>query len=340
MPQNNMKKEEIFVLNSGDLDLEKIEVKGQSKVFLKTTITTGDKDLVNDIVTEKCMESMIRQLKDRTIKLDFEHEAFRGESLTETEMAKTRIPLGKRVSFERGMKGVDVTWELNPNWKKFDSKGDVVYDFKSVVENVEGKFYDGTSIAYIPTKTKQVKSNDGSDIRLLDDVTLLNVALTGNPVNTHASVNEIFMKSLDYLKKSSGEKEDEEEDEEELKKKKCPKKKSHLIKFNQEAKMSEEQEAQEKPEAEAPAEAEAKEPEQKDEPAKPEAEAEAEAPVEAEGGEGEAEVKALKKQVDAQAKEIQELKAALEKPQVKGKQEQMKASKTEAKAIEPLDLIA
>ena len=329
-----MKKEgNIFILNSKDLDFEKIEVKGQPKVFLTTTITTGDKDLVGDVVTENCMESMVKQLKDRTIKLDFEHEAFRGESLTETEIAKTRVPLGKRVSFERGTKGVDVTWELNPAWKKFDSKGGVVYSFDDIVNNVENKFYDGTSIAYIPTQTKEVKGEDGSQTRLLDDVVLLNVALTGNPVNTHASVNEIFMKSLDYLK---GKKEDEDEEEE---KKKCPEKKdSNSIKFNREVKMTEDnveaQETQEAPaeetqeQAEAP---EAKEPEQKDEP---------EAPAEEAKEEGDAEVKALKAQVDAQAKEIQELKSVLEKPQVKGKQEQMKATDTKSETIMPLDLIA
>jgi len=305
----------IFVLGTNSLDLEMVEVKGQPKYFLKTTITTGDVDLVNDVVTEKCMESMIRQLKERTIKLDFEHEAFRGSSFEEQEFNKTRIPLGKRVSFERGEKGVDVTWELNQNWKKFDKEGSVVFTFDEIKANIEGKYYDGTSIAYIPTKTANAESKDGKSIRLLEDMVLLNVALTGNPVNTHAVVKEIFTKSLDYIKA----KEDSNHT---------------LTKLTTEEKMETKDEAKETPEAEVTeAENTAEVVENNDNNAEVEAKA-------IENNALKETVKSLSEEVKSLTKELSEMKAELTKPQHKSVQEQVKSSEAQPiKSIDPLDLI-
>ena len=41
---------------------------------------------------------------------------------------------------------------------------------------------------------------DGKSIRLLDDLNLLNVALTGNPVNPNASMTSVMAKSLEFMK--------------------------------------------------------------------------------------------------------------------------------------------
>ena len=68
-----------------------IEEKGEQKVFLEGYLSTNDCDLVNDIVTKNCMESMKNQILDRNIKLDIEHEAFRGGSLEEKEINKTSV---------------------------------------------------------------------------------------------------------------------------------------------------------------------------------------------------------------------------------------------------------
>lgn len=85
-------------------------------------------------------------------------------------------------------------------------------DFDEVRFNIENGYYDAFSIAFIPTKDTTIVK-DETKIRLLDDMNLLNVALTGNPINPRASVTEIFMKSLDYLRTKKKSKQEIEEGE-------------------------------------------------------------------------------------------------------------------------------
>ncbi|GAG12888.1 unnamed protein product, partial [marine sediment metagenome] len=80
---------------------------------------------------------------------------------------------------------------------------------------------------------------DGKNARMLDDITLLNVALTGNPVNTSAQIRDIMIKSMDAIEgkpiprsteesiPTSTEEQESDEDTEEARKKRCkkPKKK-------------------------------------------------------------------------------------------------------------------
>lgn len=190
---------DVFVFYSEPLQYKSIETKDGKKYYVEGYISTGDIDLVNDIVTKSCMDDMMNQFKDRTIKLDFEHEAFRGKDDTDAMFNKTRMPLGKAVDRYRDEKGLKVKWELNPSWKKFDEKGNLVMSFKDIWKNVEGGYYDAFSIAYVPTRAAH-EQKDGKDIRLLDKVNLLNVALTGNPINPMASMTAVMAKSLEYLK--------------------------------------------------------------------------------------------------------------------------------------------
>ena len=175
-----------------------IEEKGKKRFFIKGDYSTTDLDLVNDICTKNCQESMTSQMKSGRIKLDLEHEAFRGQTNEEKEINKTRIPLAKAIDAKTIGESSEATWELNPDYKKFDAKGNVVYTFNEVKSNIENGMYDAFSIAYIPTKVAQ-KDVNGNNVRMLDDVRLLNVALTGNPVNTAAQIKQVFMKSLDAM---------------------------------------------------------------------------------------------------------------------------------------------
>lgn len=225
-----------------------IEEKGVKRFFIKGDFSTTDKDLVNDICTENCLKSMVKQIKDGRIKLDFEHESFRGKTELDKEIAKTRLPVAKAIDAKVSGEAAEATWELNPDYKKFDDKGEVTMNSKDVISNIKNEMLDAFSIAYIPTKSKEVE-RDGETVRLLDDVRLLNVALTGNPINTSAQIHKVFMKSLDAMEqykvdeksdptlqekvevktrdaqgrntaKPNDEDEDDDEDEEETKKKK------------------------------------------------------------------------------------------------------------------------
>ena len=42
---------------------ESVEIKGEKKYYVTGYISTGDLDLVNDIVTKTCMEDMVTQLQ-------------------------------------------------------------------------------------------------------------------------------------------------------------------------------------------------------------------------------------------------------------------------------------
>lgn len=196
--------QQVFTIFSKSLSHGVITEKGEQKHFVEGFISTTDRDLVDDIVTDRALDSMVEQMKDRVIKLDFEHEAFRGENQKEMELNKTKMPLAKAVDFMRvkdGQRsGVKVRWEFNENWKKFDSKGDVTQSFPEVWDSVQKGFYDAFSIAFIPTEAIKKKASDGSELRLLDNLKLLNVALTGNPINPSAITTNVFLKSLDSIK--------------------------------------------------------------------------------------------------------------------------------------------
>ena len=173
----------------------------EQRYFVKGHIDSSDIDLVNDIVTKSCIDDLHSQLKSRSIKLDFDHETLRkgkGESELDAQLNLARIPLGKAISTDVDEKGNLVEFELNPHWKKFDSKGNVVMTFDEVWSNIKSGFYDSFSIAYVPVKTQQ-KSVDGVLARMLDKINLINVALTGNPINPNATMTSVFAKSLEYV---------------------------------------------------------------------------------------------------------------------------------------------
>lgn len=198
-----MTADKVFEFNSGKLSFKAVEGKDGKDYFVEGYISSGNLDLVNDIVTKDCMTDMMEQFDGRTIKLDFEHEAFRGKTKLEGDLNKTKVPLGKAIDRSLDNKGLKVKWQLNPTWKKFDEKGNVTMTFKDIWSNIEGEYYDAFSIAYIPQKTG-TKDVDGTEARLLDKLGLLNVALTGNPIDTGANMTAVMAKSLAWLKEREG----------------------------------------------------------------------------------------------------------------------------------------
>ena len=199
-----------------------IEEKGKKRFFVKGDFSSTDLDLVNDICTENCLKSMVYQINSGRIKLDFEHEAFRGNDNEEKEINKTRLPLAKAISAEKKGRSAEATWELNEDYKRFDGTGSITMNFSEVKSNVENGMLDAFSIAYIPTKVSY-KDQNGEQIRLLDDVKLLNVALTGNPVNTAAQIRQVFTKSMDAIEEYKKEKKSNPEIENLLEVKATPK---------------------------------------------------------------------------------------------------------------------
>jgi len=182
------------------LKVDVVEEKGEQKVFLEGFLSTSDADLVNDIVTKNCLESMQKQIIDRNIKLDIEHEAFRGKSFEEKEINKTRIPAGRFIDatvepMGRNRWGLKVKAVLN----RFNPR------YQEIKGNVIDRMLDAYSIAFIATKVRHETIN-GKSMRFLDDLALLNSALTGNPINTEAINQEVFFKSIQSLEDYEAEK--------------------------------------------------------------------------------------------------------------------------------------
>jgi len=185
---NKKEAEEIFFTD--ELDYSLIETKEGKEYYVEGYISTKDLDLGNDVVTDECLNNMLEQLKGRTIKLDIEHETMKGETELDKKINKTKIPIGKIVNAWRDEKGIKAKAVLNKAHSKF----------QEVWNSIKNGFLDGFSIAYYPIQT--ITKNMGDKlIRLLNRVDLINVALTGNPMNPQAKLTSAFTKSLSYLNK-------------------------------------------------------------------------------------------------------------------------------------------
>ena len=168
------------------IDFQDIIVKGEKKRFVTGYISTSDLDLYNDVVTEKGLKSMLNQLNDSTIMLDYEHEAWRDDN--------SIIPVGKIVESKLDDRGLWVKAELNPFSPKFDN----------MWGSIKKGFIKAFSIAFVPVTTV-MKTIEGTEVRLIEELELLNVALTGAPVNPKASMTGfkglkgVMMKAINDL---------------------------------------------------------------------------------------------------------------------------------------------
>ncbi len=328
-----------FIFSSGKVELKQ---EGEN-FFVEGYISTSDLDLVNDIVTKACLMDMAEQMRERTIKLDIEHESFTGKSNIEREINKTIIPAAKIEDFLIDKKGLKVRAMLNRHIQRFNE----------VKNSIRDGFLDAFSIAFVPVK-ETIQEKGGKQVRMLEKVNLLNVAFTGNPINTNASIENVFMKSLDYLEEKAKPKKpkpqpdphkepEEEEDEEEEKTGKHPKKKKknniHLSenfdnKLQEVKKMEEDKEETTENSEEAEEEKEAESTETKDETEEPGKEEEKKE-------EENAEVKAMRSELDDVKKELAEVKSRLKVPVRKSKVEQQDKSENfvEKESKDPLDLI-
>lgn len=164
----------------------KSEVKGNTKTcYISGYVSTKDRDIVDDIVTEKAMSKMLSQLLTKSIKLDVEHEAWAMEN-------PAIIPIGKIVEASRDEKGIFVKATINQSHARFDE----------VWNSIKDGYLDAFSIAYKANDYVH-KIVDGVKTRMLNDVDLLNVAITGNPVNPEARMTQVFTKSLNDMEDKS-----------------------------------------------------------------------------------------------------------------------------------------
>lgn len=150
------------------------------KFYVAGYISTDEVDTNKEVVPEAAMKAMVEQLKSGAIKLDIEHETFLG---------KADVPIGRiteaRLEKHEGKTKIFVKAELNNSHNRFPE----------VWNSIQNRFIDAFSIAY-KVKEAATQSINGVTARVLKSIDLLNVALTGNPVNRGCTMTEAFMKSL------------------------------------------------------------------------------------------------------------------------------------------------
>lgn len=165
-----------------------VDEKGEKQYYVEGYISTTEKDLVNDVVTDEALDDMLEQIREHNIKIDKEHEAWNGETDVEKIKAKTIEPRGRIVEADRDEKGLKAKILLNKHRS----------DFENLWGSIKDGMLDAFSIAFLPEIAKKIERG-GELIRKLSKIKLLNVAFTGNPVNPGAKMVDVFTKSLDDI---------------------------------------------------------------------------------------------------------------------------------------------
>lgn len=168
-----------FKFYTNSVETQEIGLKGKREYYVTGYISTDEIDRANEVVTRGAMQEMVAQIKAGNVKLDIEHSTFVGEN---------DIPVGKIVDAGIDDKGVWVKCVLNKSHDKFTTY------WNSIREG----FLDAFSIAY-KVKSAVNEVINGTTVTLLKSIELLNVAITGNPVNRGAKMTEAFLKSLKYI---------------------------------------------------------------------------------------------------------------------------------------------
>ncbi|MCF7861196.1 HK97 family phage prohead protease [Candidatus Woesearchaeota archaeon] len=173
--------EEVLIGYTPDFNAEIFEKKGVKEYVVSGYISTPEVDLVNDVVTKSCMEDMLAQIKAGNVKLDFEHETIHEENLDKN-------PVGRIVDAKLDSKGLWVKAILNSANERF----------KEIWGSIKGGFLNAFSIAFkaVEAVTKYL---EGKTVRLLNKVKLVNVGLTGTPVNEECRMDGIFVKAIKKL---------------------------------------------------------------------------------------------------------------------------------------------
>ena len=165
-----------YVFNTDKLTFS-AGLKGDEQSYVTGYISTSGVDIYNDLVTPAGLKSMLRQIQESPICLDYEHEAWRDDN--------TILPVGRIVEAKVDDRGLWVKCMLNKNSPKY----------KALWGSIKDGFINSFSIAFKPIRTIE-KMIGKAKVKLIEELELLNVALTGNPVNKDAVVTGHSMKSV------------------------------------------------------------------------------------------------------------------------------------------------
>jgi HK97 family phage prohead protease len=162
-----------------------IVTKGEKKYTIEGYISTTSQDLANDVVTKAAQEDMLQQILGREVPItfDIEHEIFYEEGKQKRKPA-SNIPVAKVVDAWMDDKGVKVKAELNEDAPRF----------KNVWGSILKGFLHSFSVAFYPVESVTKRVN-GLMTSYINKLKLVNITLTGSPVNPEANFVPV-MKSV------------------------------------------------------------------------------------------------------------------------------------------------
>ena len=175
---------------------EAIEVitKGIKKYLVKGYFSTIDEDLSTETITMEGQKDILKQVKGRIITFDTEHEIFydsKGEPLPKPS---SNMPIAKVVDAELdvegkyGKKGVYGTVEFNIDAPRF----------KNLWASVKNKFLHSFSVAFYPIEA--IKKNiNGVYKSFVNKLNLVNITLTGAPMNPNATFTPVMKSAVNGL---------------------------------------------------------------------------------------------------------------------------------------------
>jgi len=165
-----------------EFELEVVTLKGKKRYYIQGYAATVDRDSVGDVITDSGQDKILSGLKGKKITLDVDHgDWFDKETGEQLKTPRGTIPVAKIIFAERRAKGVWVKAEINSNLSKFDELWGSITD----------KFLHSFSVAFYPIKTitRVVK---GITTNLVHDLDLINITLTGAPINENATFNAVM----------------------------------------------------------------------------------------------------------------------------------------------------
>ncbi len=166
-----------YIFTTDKITYSSVGLKGDKQSYVTGYISVPEIDLYDDLVTPNALKSMLMQISSKNITLDYEHEAFRDDM--------TILPVGKIIEAKVDERGLWVKCQLNSNSPKY----------KALWGSIKDGFLNAFSIAFKPIRTVE-KMMGKSKIRLIEELELLNVALTGTPVNQGATMTGHSMKAV------------------------------------------------------------------------------------------------------------------------------------------------
>ena len=174
-------------------------IKGKKRFFVEGYISTTDLDESNEVVTLKAQQDIVEQVRGRVITMDVEHEEWLDENGDVLNKPKNmKVPVAKIVEAELKDKGTWVKAEINQ-----DSGS-----FKTIWNSIKNSFLHAFSIGFYPVEAV-TKSINGNIVKFIDKINLINVTLTGSPVNTNATFRPVMKAVLKNMNGESNMVEDE-----------------------------------------------------------------------------------------------------------------------------------